>query len=41
MINNSNKYTANTKQNGQVLSADDWNAISTAVATAHTEIETI
>lgn len=41
MINNSNKYTANTKQNGQVLSADDWNAISTAVATAHTEIENL
>lgn len=39
MINNA--YTANTKQNGQVLSADDWNAISSAVATAHTEINDI
>jgi hypothetical protein len=34
-------YTAQTKQNGQVLDADAWNSISSAVATAHTEINNI
>lgn len=36
-----NIYTANEKTNGQVLSAEDWNGLASAVETAHSTINSI